>query len=137
MRPNRRCLRLAVLTLSVGLTAGPSRGADWPMWRYDAARSAASPDALPSALHLEWTLELTPAKSAWPGNQTKLQFDAHYEPVVMGRSLFVPSMIRDSVTAYDTETGALQWRFFADGPVRFAPIARNGTVWFGSDDGYL
>ena len=137
MRPNRRRFSLALLTLSVGLAADPSRGADWPMWRYDAARSAASPDALPTTLHLEWTLELTPAKSAWPGNQTKLQFDAHYEPVVMGRSLFVPSMIRDSVTAYDTETGAFQWRFFADGPVRFAPIARNGKVWFVSDDGCL
>jgi len=28
--------------------------ADWPMWRYDASRTASSPEVLPSELHLEW-----------------------------------------------------------------------------------
>jgi outer membrane protein assembly factor BamB len=66
-----------------------------------------------------------------------MQFDASYTPVAAGGMLFVPSMVADSVTAYDTATGAERWRFHADGPVRFAPVAWAGKVYFTSDDGYL
>ena len=31
----------------------------------------------------------------------------------------------------------MRWRFFADGPVRFAPIATNDELYFGADDGCL
>jgi len=51
--------------------------------------------------------------------------------------MFVPSMVNDSVTALDTETGEQRWRFFAEGPVRFAPVAWESKVYFVSDDGYL
>ena len=33
------------------------------------------------------------------------QFDAGYEPVVLGKTMFLPSMITESVTALDTATG--------------------------------
>ena len=55
----------------------------------------------------------------------------------MGKRVFVPSTVNDSVSAYDSETGELQWRFFADGPVRFAPAGHGGRVYFVSDDGHL
>ncbi len=42
-----------------------------------------------------------------------------------------------SVRALDTRSGAERWTFFADGPVRFAPVAAGGKVYAGSDDGYL
>ena len=29
-------------------------GHDWPMWRYDAGRRAASPEQLPAEMHLQW-----------------------------------------------------------------------------------
>ena len=131
-----RC-RHAFLSALVVLAAAGAAAGDWPMWRYDAARTAAAPDELPSDLYLEWVLELPTPAPAWPGTQTKLQFDASYEPVVMGDRVFVPSMVHDSVTAYDTETGDLLWRFYADGPVRFAPAAAAGKVYFASDDGNL
>ena len=51
--------------------------------------------------------------------------------------MFVPSMVTDSVTALDTDSGAELWKFFADGPVRLAPVARDGRVYFVSDDGHL
>ena len=41
------------------------------------------------------------------------------------------------MTALDTETGAERWRFITGGPVRFAPVASEGKVYFVSDDGYL
>ena len=111
--------------------------ADWPMWRYDAGRSAASPAPLPLELHLQWVRQLPKPAPAWREEQYKLQFDRSYEPVVMGHQIFVPSMVSDKVVAYDTETGRQNWQFFCDGPVRFAPIAWQGRVYFASDDGCL
>ena len=51
--------------------------------------------------------------------------------------MFVPFMVTDSVTALDVSTGAVRWRFFADGPVRLAPCVWQQKVYFVSDDGYL
>src|SRR5262249_39023685 len=80
--------------------------------------------------------ELPPLKAAWP-EQPKLQMDAVYEPVAAGDLLYVPSSRTDTVTAYDAATGAERWRFHAEGPVRYAPAAAGGKVYFTSDDGYL
>ncbi|MCP4259030.1 MAG: PQQ-binding-like beta-propeller repeat protein [Planctomycetes bacterium] len=112
-------------------------GHDWPMWRYDAGRCASSPEELPTSMHLQWIRELAPPKPAWPKSQYRLQFDASYEPVVAGKTIFVGSMVSDSVTAYDTETGIEKWRFYTEGPVRFAPIVYKDKLYFASDDGYL
>jgi len=114
-----------------------AHGYDWPMWRYNAGRSAASGEQLPAELNLQWVRELEAPKPAWPQNQDRLQFDASYEPVVAGGSIFVGSMVSDKVTAYDTATGAEKWRFYCEGPVRFAPVAFEDKLYFGSDDGYL
>jgi outer membrane protein assembly factor BamB len=107
------------------------------MWRYDAGRTAASPAPLPAALHLQWVRDLPKPAPAWSEEQYKLQFDRSYEPVVMDKQIFVPSMVSDKVAAYDTDTGRQNWQFFCDGPVRFAPIAWQGRVYFVSDDGCL
>jgi outer membrane protein assembly factor BamB len=112
-------------------------GHDWSMWRYDAGRRASSPEELPATMHLQWVRELAPPKPAWPKSQYRLQFDASYEPVVAAKTIFVGSMVSDSVTAYDTETGIEKWRFYTEGPVRFAPIVYKDKLYFASDDGYL
>jgi outer membrane protein assembly factor BamB len=116
--------------------ATDGRCADWPQFRCDAARSAATAEELPATLHLEWVRHLPPPRPAFVG-EVRLQYDAAYEPVVLGDTMFVPSMLSDSVAALDTATGAERWRFFADGPVRFAPVAWEGGVYFVSDDGCL
>jgi len=116
--------------------AATAHGADWPMWRCDAKRSAASPEQLSAELHLQWQRELLPPRPAFP-EDLRLCFDRSYQPVVMGQTIFVPSMVTDSVAAFDTGTGAQRWQFFADGPVRFAPVASGGKVYFVSDDGHL
>ena len=113
------------------------RGGDWPMWKYDAGRSAASLEELPTQMYLRWVRELAPPRPAWPKSQDRLQFDASYEPVVAGKTIFVGSMVSDRVTAYDTETGFEMWRFYTDGPVRFAPVVYKDKLYFASDDGYL
>ncbi len=118
----------------------PGARTDWPMWRYDASRSAATPLELPEELHLQWVRELPEPERAWgyqADDKGNLDFDVSYSPVVMGDLIFVPSNATDSVTAYRIEDGRERWRFYADGPVRFAPVAWNHRVYFVSDDGHL
>ena len=110
--------------------------ADWPQFRFGANRGAASPEALPAQLHLQWVREFAAPDPAFP-DEVRLRYDATYEPVVMGGAVFVPSMVSDSVTALDTASGAVRWRFFTGGPVRFAPVTTEERVYFGSDDGHL
>lgn len=131
---------LASACLTAGLLASlpkSSFAGDWPQWRYDAGRGAASPDELPNELRLQWTRQLPLPRPAWPASQPWLRFDVSYSPVAAGKLLYVPSMVTDTVTAYDTETGTEKWRLYTGGPVRFAPIVHRGKVYFGSDDGYL
>lgn len=109
---------------------------DWPTWRHDTGRTAASSLELPGSLRLQWKRELPPPAPTFPGD-LRLCFDRSYEPVVSGKRLFLPSMVTDSVTALDTGTGQELWRVFADGPVRFAPVAWENKVYFVSDDGFL
>jgi outer membrane protein assembly factor BamB len=116
------------------VTSFPVHADDWPTWRYDAARSAASPGQLAPELHLQWRRDNPPLVPAW-SEDPRLHFDAAYQPVVMSGTMFVSSSHNDSVTAYDTQTGREQWRFYAGMPVRFAPVAANGRVYFGADDG--
>ncbi len=125
-----------VLLIVTCLLATSARGGDWPQFRYDVGRTAASPDELPANLALSWTRKLPEPQPAFP-LELRLRYDTTYEPVVLGQTMFVPSMITDSVTALDTETGNERWRFFAEGPVRFAPVAWENKVYFVSDDGYL
>ena len=122
---------LACLCLSSSVSA-----ADWPMWRADAQRSGAVNEPLADQLHLQWVRWLPPRRVAWP-NEARLQFDASYEPVVLGKRLFVASSTDGSVTAFDTESGDRIWQFYSEGPIRLAPVAWRDRVLFGSDDGFL
>lgn len=130
----------AVAAILAVLTSVPSRAADWPMWRHDAERSAVTTEELPAQLHVQWVRQFPAPRPAWPAqaeDREKLQFDLSYSPVVAGQTIFVPSMTEDSLAAYDTATGAERWRFFAEGPVRLAPVVAKEKVYFASDDGFL
>ncbi len=121
-----------------GATQATSR--DWPMWGYDAQRRWATAMDLAGELHVQWTRQLPTPIRAWPAqidDRDKLEFDRSYSPIVSGRMLLVASMVTDSLTAYDTRSGRMQWRFHADGPMRLAPAAHDGNVYAVSDDGYL
>ena len=132
-----RRVSISLVVAAVLISLGPlALAADWPQYRYDAGRTAASTESLPASLHLQWVRELPTPRPAFP-TEVRLRYDATYEPVVLGKTMFVPSMVTDSVTALDTEMGAERWQFFAEGPVRLAPVAWQGKVYFVSDDGYL
>src|SRR6266446_5279487 len=131
----RRTFCLIVTVFLFGSPVG-LRAADWPMWRYDANRSGASPAELPAKLHLQWVREYRPMKPAWP-DQDKMQFDIVREPVVVGQTMYFNSSRYDAMRAVDTRTGAEKWTYFVDGPIRFAPVAWDEKLYFTSDDGYL
>ncbi len=132
--PHLTCL-IGVLCFAA---AAPAVAADWPMWRCDAGRTACSPEKLAEPLHLQWVRHYGPLQPAfWQVRQERVQFDAGYEPVVWGQTMFVCSSRNDSVTALETETGRQRWRFYAEGPLRFAPAVMDGQVYCASDDGCL
>jgi PQQ-like domain len=131
------CLIAAALIASgILVVTETCSAADWPMWRADAQRSGAVGEPLADQLHLQWVRPLPRRRVAWP-NETRLQFDASYEPVVLGKRMFVASSTDGSVTAIDTESGNQIWQFYSEGPVRLAPVAWRDRVLFGSDDGFL
>ena len=134
MQP-RNLIALSILhVLALSLATVTAAAADWPMWRGDAGRSGATTASLPDTLRLQWTLQLPRLKPAWQ-EDSRLQFDAAYQPIVVGKRLIVASSRNDSVSSYDTDSGKRQWRFFTDGPVRFAPLSHDGKLYFGADDG--
>ncbi|MEZ6035347.1 MAG: PQQ-binding-like beta-propeller repeat protein [Planctomycetaceae bacterium] len=135
----RNFLTLLSASVCVVLTSSSGSSADWPMWRYDAARSAASPEQLPAELKLLWTREFSPRKQAWDDtlNLDLMTYDRLLEPVVAEGRLFLGFNDRDKLTAYDVNTGAELWSYFAAGPVRMPPVVWKDHVFFASDDGYL
>jgi hypothetical protein len=134
-KPNNRSLvNFLPWVLSFALPL-PGNAEDWPMWRRDAGRTATSPASLPGELALKWVRELPANAPAY--RDERLQFDRGYEPVVLGQRMFVASAVDDSVAAYDTRTGEQLWKFYAEGPVRFAPVSGDGKIIFGADEGYV
>jgi outer membrane protein assembly factor BamB len=124
---------VALLLLTIGSAA------DWPMWRHDALRSGTTPERIADKLHIEWTRDYPQLEPAWEDvvNRDRMPYDLQYEPIVVGDTLYFGSNRNDRLTALDTRTGAERWRFYADGPIRFAPVHFEGRLYFTSDDGNL
>lgn len=112
---------------------------DWPQWRYDAGRSAHSPEVLPDQLQLVWQKTFSQRVQVWddPLNHDLMTYDKILEPIVAGDLMYVSFNDSDKVVAYHIETGLEKWRFYTDGPVRFSPVAWEDYLYFVSDDGYL
>jgi outer membrane protein assembly factor BamB len=131
-----RLLLPALLLLPAARPQATAADADWPMWRHDAAHSGTTARSLPDRLQLQWSRELPPLHPGWP-DQPRVQMDALYEPVVLGRLLFVPSPRHDGLSAFDTRSGEERWSVFTDGPVRYSPVAWENRLYATSDDGFL
>ena len=108
---------------------------DWPTYRHDSGRTGFTNAALPVDLTLSWSRQLPELDPAF--HDSRLQFDAGYEPVSSKGILLLASSWSDSVTAYEAITGRELWSFSTNGPVRLAPVVEGDRVCFGSDDGYF
>ncbi len=115
-----------------------ARGSDWPMWRYDYARSGNSPEQLDGQLYLLWQISFPEREPVWddPLNQDLMKYDRLFEPVVADNKLFIGFNDQDKVVAFDLESGKELWSFYADGPVRLPLVFNKGKIYFTGDDGY-
>jgi outer membrane protein assembly factor BamB len=132
---NRSALGLLFVLVCFFGTSG--RAADWPTYRADPARSGYTAERLPESLTLSWTYRAKQApRPAWLSSN-RIQFDLAFQPIVMGDLVLLGSSADDKVAALDLATGRGRWTFFAEGPVRFAPVGWRDRVFVASDDGYL
>ncbi len=133
-----RCGLIAAVVIMCAMSHEANAG-DWPMWRYDAGRTAASPETLPDNLQLLWTRAGTPRVQAWddPLNLDLMTYDRLFEPIVMNGRMFVGHSDSDKLSAIDVNTGKELWTVYADASVRLPPAGWNGAVYFTSDDGRL
>jgi len=127
----------------------PTPAADWPTYRADYSRSGISPERLALPLNLTWTFQSQhPPQPAWGGEakwdgynkvydmKHRQDFDKAFHVVAVGERLFFGSSADDKVYCLNANTGAEQWTFYTEGPVRLAPTLHQERVYVGSDDGY-
>ncbi|NOZ39564.1 MAG: PQQ-binding-like beta-propeller repeat protein [Planctomycetes bacterium] len=109
------------------------------MWRFDAGRTAASPDDLPEDLVLQWTRRYSPRTPTWDDllNNDLMPYDRVFEPIVAEGRVFVGFNDSDKLVCWDVKTGEELWHFFTEGPVRLPPVSWNQYVYCVSDDGHL
>ncbi len=154
--PTSKARRRPVRALILGGTAAfilglalAATAADWPTYMADAQRSGISAEQLSTNLAASWVYpRITKPKAAWfneaksdywngVGNTLKnrLDFDLVNHVAIAGGRVYVGSSTEDTVNCINAATGEPQWKFFADGPVRMAPMVAGGKVYFGADDG--
>ncbi|MFH1303708.1 MAG: PQQ-binding-like beta-propeller repeat protein, partial [Planctomycetota bacterium] len=139
MRNQLDTVRVFFLLVWTLLLPGSVTAGNWPVWRYDAGHTASSPDNLPDQLSLLWTQKWGQRDQAWDDslNNDLMTYDKIFEPVVYGKRMFVGFNDSDKLLAINTEHGEILWTFYADGPIRFSPVATKNHVYLVSDDGYL
>lgn len=130
-------LTSVLLTPLLAALASCLTAADWPTYRHDASRSGYSDETIPNQLRLRWEFRPGAApRPAWPTSD-RIDFDLAFQPIIVGDLVIFGSSADDQVYALDATTGQMRWRFFTDGPIRFAPAAWQDRVFVASDDGFL
>jgi len=127
-----------------------SAAEDWPTFKHDTYRTGVSGEKTGVPLHLQWVYVMRhPPAPAWgkggrfsmklQTGQTELpalsQFDWAAQLVVAGGRVYFGSSSDDKVYCLDAATGRESWTFYAEGPVRLAPMSTGTSLFFGSDDG--
>ncbi|MEK7996354.1 MAG: PQQ-binding-like beta-propeller repeat protein, partial [Planctomycetota bacterium] len=115
---------------------------------HDNHRSGVTGEKLAPPLNESWVFKaVRPPEPAWPPPAKQdfyhhhhdlretVAYDRAFHVVGAGEMIFFGSSADDKVYALDARTGRPRWRFFTEGPVRFAPCVADGKVYVGSDDG--
>ncbi|OPZ16624.1 MAG: Serine/threonine-protein kinase AfsK [candidate division BRC1 bacterium ADurb.BinA364] len=106
-----------------GMAAGQAAGAeDWAVFRADSMRTASIATALPAQPELLWRKEIGSGIAA---------------PISVGDRVFAPVADRHSVVALNAADGGELWEFHAGARVDSPPAFHNGTLIFGSADGWV
>jgi outer membrane protein assembly factor BamB len=138
---------LAGLMVCISLSSAD----DWPTHRHDNHRSGFTVEQLELPLTEAWVYSSNRApKPAWDetpalqdfwqgtyGHKSRLPIENAFRVAVKDSYLYFGSSNSNKLTCLNLQSGSEVWRFFADGPIRFAPSAYEDKVYFGSDDGYV
>jgi len=140
-----------LLCSGIALAAAVAVADDWPTYRHDNARRAATSEQLKLPLAPAWTYHpLNKPRPAWGDPNPRpvggwhgsiegrrVHFDDVFHAVVAGGTLYFGSSANGKVYALDAATGRERWHFFTGGPVRLPPAVWQGKVYVGSDDGFV
>ena len=127
----------AIIFLFVSIFSNCNAVADWTQFRGDAARNGYTKDSLPTRMELKWSFNTNQAPTpAWP-THTRIKFDEVFQPIIAEQTVLFGSSADDQLYALDLKTGRIKWKFFTEGPIRFAPAAWKDRVFVASDDGNL
>ena len=120
--------------------AGDPTTADWPLYRHDCWRSAGTPEPGPRELKTLWSVPLAtgsepagPILHDWRENAF-VKGPVSAPTVAYGR-VYVARPDAHEVVALDAATGAVSWRFTANGRVDTPPALHRGLCLFGSRAG--
>ena len=130
-----------------GAAQGDNQGAlpddsqnDWPCYRGDAWRSAATAADVPAELAVRWTATL----GDWPEGPLVADWkDDLYvrgpvtPPVIAGGLVIVAQPDRHRVAALDARTGQPRWTFVANGRIDSAPTVWRDRCLFGTRSGWV
>ena len=106
-----------------GKANGPAAGEeDWPEFRCDALRSGSTKTKIPTQLKQLWRKKVA---------------DKLGSPVLVENQLFVPSVDGYSILCLNGRDGALQWEYPTGGRIDSPPTYYQGTMLFGSADGWV
>ena len=147
---NPKCLTSPPRQTTAGrLQKGPAYGVptttstqstqEWPTYRHDTGRSAATTAAGPQRLDVLWQKQVTSPAPASLARQWDVKDDGGRTtaPVVAHGLVFVAASDRHSLTAFDAKTGAPRWNFIAGGRIDCPPTIYEGLCLFGSRDGWI
>jgi len=143
-------LSLLSLLLWMTLAVSAVSASDWPTYQHDIRRTGFTEERIePNELALQWTWRSPhPPQPAWAGPAKwdayakrrdlppMRSYDLAFCPIAVGDAVFFGSSTDDSVYCVDASSGQERWSYTTDGPIRVAPTAVNGKLYFGSDDGY-
>ena len=118
---SRHILSIPLLVLTFASTLR----ADWPMFQLDEKHSASRPqDILRLPLVQSWSLD------------TQSSVFGFASAVISDKKVYFGS-IRGELTATEWNSGAVLWKFAAQGSIYLAPAAENTKLFFGSTDGNI
>lgn len=95
---------------------------DWPVFRKNNARGAATTTAIPAKLTEKWNTAFTGTLSS---------------PIVAGGKVFVANVDAHTVYALNAANGDVLWSYIAGGRVDSPPTYYKGLILFGSHDGWV
>lgn len=122
---------------------------DWPMYRGDRWRSASSASAGPESLSVLWKTAVSPALevAALTGPTTSPILHDWREnpfikgpvsaPVIANGQVLVARTEAHEVVAMDANSGAVNWRFTANGRIDTPPTIHRGICLFGTHAGWV